>query len=112
MDAIVNQIKREIRNLEATNGSFQDELNRATKEIDQLKAKITQYRTEAFIDPLTRIENRRGFDKRLKKAIQNAQTEGTPLCLIMADIDHFKSINDCHGHLVGDNVLPHGRRYR
>ncbi len=105
VEIIVNQIKREIRNLEATNGSFQDELHRATKEIDQLKAKMAQYRTEAFIDPLTRVENRRGFDKRLQEAIKNASSEDTPLCLIMADIDHFKSINDSHGHLVGDNVL-------
>jgi diguanylate cyclase len=105
VEMIVNQIKQEIKSLETTSGSFKEQLQQATREIDQLKSKMERYREEAIKDPLTRIDNRRGFEKMLKDAIGKANTAGTSLCLIMADIDHFKKVNDTHGHLIGDNVL-------
>lgn len=102
---VVNQIKGEIKNLESTSGSFKEQLQQATHEIDQLKIKMERYRKEAIKDPLTRLDNRRGFEKGLENAIARANTAETSLCLITADIDHFKKVNDTHGHLVGDNVL-------
>ena len=105
VEKIVDQIKSEIKNLESTSSSFKDQLQQATREIDQLKNKMQQYRAEALMDPLTRIGNRRGFEKKLDQAIDSANQMATDVCLIMTDIDHFKKINDTHGHLVGDNVL-------
>ena len=102
---IVEQIKMEIKNLETSSSSFKDQLQQATREIDQLKSKMMRYRDEALKDPLTQIDNRRGFDENLELAIEEALNSGSQLCLIMADIDHFKKINDTHGHLVGDNVI-------
>jgi diguanylate cyclase len=105
VNLIVNRIKLEIKTLESTSSSFKEQLQQATREIDQLKMMMARYRNEALKDPLTRIANRRGFENMLKEAIGQANTEGKSLCLIIADIDHFKKINDTHGHLVGDNVL-------
>jgi diguanylate cyclase len=105
LEKIVKQIKNEIKSLESTNGSFKDQLQQAANEIDQLKSKMAQYREEALKDPLTRIDNRRGFEKKLKNAIAHANADETSLCLVIADIDYFKKVNDTHGHLVGDNVL-------
>jgi len=105
IDKIVSQIKSEIQILESSNTSFKEQLRQATQEIDQLRAKMARYRSEALRDPLTRIDNRRGFEKKLNQAIADANSTGTSLCLIMADIDHFKQVNDTHGHLVGDNLL-------
>jgi diguanylate cyclase len=105
MMLIVSQIRNEINSLESTNAHFKDQLKKATSEIDQLKNKLDHYRKEALIDPLTQIINRRGFDNKLKDAIDKANNNETSLCLIMADIDHFKKINDTHGHLAGDSVL-------
>ncbi len=105
VEIIVNQIKQEITSLEATNSTFKDQLQQATREINELKFKMAHYRNQAIKDPLTRIDNRRGFDRKLKDAIDKAKTDDTPLCLIIADIDHFKKVNDTHGHLVGDNVI-------
>ena len=105
VEKIVKQIKSEIKTLESSSTSFREQLQQATREIDHLKNKMARYRSEALMDPLTRIGNRRGFEKTLASAIDQANGTETNLCLIMADIDHFKIINDTHGHLVGDNVL-------
>lgn len=59
------------------------------------------------VDPLTGINNRRHFDKRLKSEGRRSRREQTPLSLIMIDIDHFKQINDTHGHAGGDACLIH-----
>ena len=105
VEKIVSQIKHEIKNMESSSASFKEQLQLATREIDQLKIKMAHYRKEALKDPLTRIDNRRGFEKKLSDAIADANAAETSLCLIIADIDHFKKVNDAHGHLIGDNVL-------
>jgi diguanylate cyclase len=105
VNKIVNQIKNEIKKLESSNSGFKTQLQQATEEIDRLKAKMARYRTEALKDPLTRIDNRRGFEKKLVDAIATAKSSATTLCIIITDIDHFKKVNDTHGHLVGDNLL-------
>jgi diguanylate cyclase (GGDEF)-like protein len=56
-------------------------------------------------DPLTGIANRRIFLENLGRAISSAQRHHTPLSIIMADLDDFKSINDTYGHNAGDQVL-------
>lgn len=64
-----------------------------------------QTKFEASHDSLTRLLNRRVFMDMLRQECQRAVRYGTPLSLIMYDVDHFKVINDSHGHLVGDAVL-------
>jgi diguanylate cyclase (GGDEF)-like protein len=78
----------------------------------KLAAEITrrkniEKRLEALAetDPLTGIYNRRKFDEMLELEISHEDRYARGLCLIMLDIDHFKDINDQHGHSVGDQVL-------
>lgn len=59
----------------------------------------------ASTDSLTGILNRRAFMERLKAELERAARENAPLSIIMADIDHFKKVNDEHGHQTGDRVL-------
>jgi len=59
----------------------------------------------ARTDVLTGLANRRAFDEAAHHEIQRAQRYGTPLALVMADLDYFKSVNDKYGHHVGDLVL-------
>lgn len=56
-------------------------------------------------DPLTGALTRGGFFRRAEKAVAIAKRRREPLALVMLDLDHFKDINDNHGHLVGDTVL-------
>jgi diguanylate cyclase (GGDEF)-like protein len=56
-------------------------------------------------DPLTRAHNRKYLNDRLETEVAHARRSGEPLALLMIDVDHFKQVNDRHGHLVGDRVL-------
>ena len=59
----------------------------------------------ASYDPLTGVNNRASLDKLLDREIELARRHLTPLSVIMIDVDRFKSINDSHGHVVGDYAL-------
>lgn len=74
---------------------------------DTTEQKLKDEKMQELIstDPLTGLLNKREFTYRLNKAIQHAQNASEQLSLILMDIDRFKSINDEHGHLVGDRVL-------
>ncbi|GAB6094979.1 hypothetical protein JCM14469_12310 [Desulfatiferula olefinivorans] len=67
--------------------------------------KIRDLERRVATDPLTGCYNRRALEGILNHDLHNAHRHQRPLSLIMMDIDHFKTINDTHGHLVGDEVL-------
>jgi diguanylate cyclase (GGDEF)-like protein len=69
---------------------------------ERLLAKVEE---EARVDPLTGMLNRRGLDERLDAEISRASRDGSPLGAVVFDLDHFKLVNDEHGHEVGDRVL-------
>jgi len=70
-----------------------------------LQLALTDNRVLSTIDELTRCASRRFFENQFPREVERAQRLGRPLSLIMADIDHFKIVNDSHGHQVGDEVL-------
>jgi two-component system cell cycle response regulator len=59
----------------------------------------------SLTDSLTRVANRRAFDERLELAFEHAKRYERPMSLVLVDVDHFKNINDKHGHDAGDHVL-------
>jgi diguanylate cyclase (GGDEF)-like protein len=66
---------------------------------------IDEVTRRARIDALTGLSNRRAFDEQFKRLLNETDRFGQPLSLILADIDHFKQINDTWGHEAGDEVL-------
>jgi two-component system, cell cycle response regulator len=79
-------------------GALEDSVQRMRGEREALRQAM---RT----DELTGVLNRATVMGQLQRALENARRTGQPLCVIMADLDHFKAVNDHHGHLVGDEVL-------
>ncbi|WP_104526363.1 GGDEF domain-containing protein [Blastococcus atacamensis] len=61
--------------------------------------------SSASRDPLTGLHNRRGFDRALDELMSEAARTQQPLSAVLIDVDHFKSVNDTHGHEAGDRVL-------
>ena len=71
----------------------------------QLEQALNSARDLAGTDPLTGLANRRGLAARAGVVAAHAQREGVEVCLVTVDLDHFKRINDSHGHRAGDAVL-------
>jgi diguanylate cyclase (GGDEF)-like protein/PAS domain S-box-containing protein len=71
----------------------------------QLLDANTQLEALATLDGLTNLKNRRAFAERLSEEVSRSRRAGTPVSLLMFDIDHFKQFNDAFGHPRGDDVL-------
>jgi diguanylate cyclase (GGDEF)-like protein len=82
-----------------------DMRRRLTELSDQLNATNQRLNELVEIDSLTGLVNRRGFDRLLRKEIGAGHREGTPLTLMLCDLDHFKPYNDALGHVEGDACL-------
>jgi two-component system, cell cycle response regulator len=87
---------------------------RAGKRILDLQEQIVfareQLRNQATHDSLTGLLNRPAILETLHREVRRSVREGTPVAVIMADLDHFKQINDTYGHAVGDDVLRESAR--
>ena len=75
------------------------------RKLDVIQSDIATVQKQSRTDALTGLFTQRFFQRVLMKCIRDARLTKEPLCLVLADIDHFKQINDKYGHLVGDKVL-------
>lgn len=78
---------------------------KSQEETESLRENLAKARMEADVDHLTRLPNRRAFERRLASESKRAHTNGVPLCVAFCDVDHFKAVNDTHGHEAGDRIL-------
>lgn len=77
---------------------------------EQLMAAQETLRDQASRDPLTGIWNRRTVFETLARELVRSRREQSPLAVVMADLDHFKELNDTYGHMAGDFVLREATR--
>lgn len=75
------------------------------RETDELRARVRDECRQAQTDPLTGIPNRLAYEDRLVQEVARSKRAGTPLVLLIWDVDRFKEINDRYGHRAGDKVL-------
>lgn len=66
---------------------------------------MKELQAESHTDPLSGLFNRRGFEERSSDCVKPLPEPALPLALVLADLDHFKSVNDTYGHAVGDAVI-------
>ena len=86
-------------------GKLENGLEQSRRQIEQLQVTLAAAEEIGTRDSLTSVANRRQFDKVLSASMATAEKDNSALCLVLADIDHFKAVNDKHGHVAGDNVL-------
>lgn len=103
--ALLEAIGTETRDMIGRTQAVHARLTESTKEITQLRQRVEEARVEAMTDALTGIGNRKLFDLTLRQEAKEAMEDGESLCVLLADIDHFKAFNDTYGHKVGDEVL-------
>jgi two-component system cell cycle response regulator len=75
------------------------------KRVDTLRGQLEHGLQAAVLDPLTGLHNRRYAQVFLRRLIDQSQATETSFAVMIADLDHFKSVNDTHGHATGDRVL-------
>jgi len=78
--------------------------------VDRWRDREASYQRLASTDALTGLTNRRRFLELATRELARARRYNTPLALMIVDLDHFKAINDQHGHQVGDQALAHAAR--
>lgn len=88
--------------LQASIAELEDRVAERTRALEDANAQLLAL---SLRDPLTGIGNRRSFDEALVREWGAAVRRAEPLALLIIDVDHFKRLNDAHGHLVGDEVL-------
>lgn len=80
-------------------------LEQSQSQVEALRFNLAEAEEVSLTDPLTSVSNRRALDLHLPQAISEATSLKKPMCLLMCDLDHFKKLNDTHGHPVGDEIL-------
>jgi len=88
--------------LQHANAGLELRVQQRTAELERANAELGRL---ADHDPLTGLLNRHGFDERVAAAVSGARRRGAPLSMLVVDADHFKRVNDRHGHAAGDRVL-------
>lgn len=93
------------RQMEEHSRDLERQLTETSSEVSNLRAALDQARQEAMTDALTGVANRKAFDLELARLVGIAETGGPSFSLVLADIDHFKRVNDVWGHQTGDQVI-------
>lgn len=90
---------------EQQNEKLNSELVELKVRTETLSEQLREQQALLLLDTLTNVHSRFAYDRRLDEEIAVSMRSGKPLCFALWDIDHFKQINDQHGHQVGDEVL-------
>ncbi len=101
---IVSTLLEDTQRMQVLTSDLSEKLLARTNEVNALTENLRRAQSEALLDSLTGLKNRRG----LERAIEDLQREPPGLlgsALLLADIDHFKTVNDTYGHVLGDKVI-------
>lgn len=102
---IIDQMLETIKAIIQAGSRLQTRMKVSSEDLKQLHKELESSQKEARTDSLTGLPNRRGLEKRLEIERIRARQNNASFSVIMLDIDHFKSVNDTFGYLVGDSIL-------
>ena len=105
MEMIKQLVLGHMRNLLASNRRMQDDLLCTRYRLEEQAEQIDHVRREARQDELTGVANRKAFNEKLHLLMDQWRRQQTSFVLVLLDLDHFKRVNDSHGHLAGDRLL-------
>lgn len=94
-----------VERLIKVNSELQSQLQTAEQRMREQASQIDEYIDAATTDALTQLANRRAFDDELAKCVEQFEQHGTPVSLVLLDVDDFKTINDTYGNSIGDQIL-------
>lgn len=107
-----DQVRGVVQRLIAENTKIRSEvdvlnarLQQSQTQIEKLRSSLSESQYLGMLDAVTQLKNRHWLEANLPREVKAASELNEPLCLIMADVDHFKKINDTFGHTVGDEIL-------
>lgn len=102
---LLTTLVEETRGMQRSTRMLHEHLESKSREISLLQEELEEERKRASSDPLTKLANRNALFDALTKLSAESAEQQTPLSILMLDIDHFKKVNDTHGHLIGDRVI-------
>jgi diguanylate cyclase len=102
---VISKIIAKTKTLGKSRKTIRHKLEETTEALEVLKKDFERVKTEASVDFLTGVPNRRAFNDSLMLLAKEAASDGRDLSVLLIDIDHFKRFNDEYGHLLGDEVL-------
>lgn len=102
---LLSNIRKQIAEVVDHGRSFESKIAKYSSELTDLTRQLDQSKKAAMLDPITGIGNRRRFEASLKDILSHLTDFNGKVSVLLADIDHFKNVNDTLGHTVGDQVL-------
>lgn len=107
LQEIQQQLMKQVTHVLESNVRLEDDLSYTRMQVKHQAIEIDRTQKEARTDVLSGVGNRKGLEERLELMLSTYRRGGDPFVLLFADIDHFKWINDTHGHEAGDHVVTH-----
>lgn len=105
LDKVVDALLAATDTMRRHTANLETQLQSAMRVVSALTRDLETTQRKATTDALTGIANRSAFDAGIRRAMADCAATGVSLCLLLSDIDHFKSFNDTWGHQTGDQVL-------
>lgn len=105
LEAVVAHLLASTQSIQASMEIMRHKIIESREEINSLRERLEKISEEAQTDALTGLANRKGLTLAIEKTLRAMEGAKLPPCILMIDIDHFKSINDTYGHLLGDQVI-------
>lgn len=99
------QVARAVQVLHTDSESMVSQLSQLEQALGKQREHMTHLRFQAFTDQLTKVLNRRGFERLAQRRIEAAVERRIPVCVCVIDLDDFKPVNDRFGHEAGDTML-------